>query len=358
MRVLFDGFWWMSGSPSGKLVLRELVQAWSSTFPRDQIVLAVRRSELDVIDNLPDGVVLDSVHLWPQALSAAVEMPFLARKHAVDITVAQNYTPRFGPSAVFIHDVLFLTNPEWFTATERVYFRPMTWLARRARVVFTSSVTEAERIRTQSRKLRPIPVGLAVASSLRSVTSEAPPNIDNGLPYVLSVGRLNVRKNLAVTIRAAVLSDKISKRCPLIVVGEAQGKHADWPADVQQAIDDGTVRLLGHVSDASLKWLYERAQLFVFLSLAEGFGLPPLEAEAFSCPVLVSDLPIFRETMGTRATFVDPTDTVAIAAHFDHLLAQRRPEQHGHPIRKVSEYNWSVTVDKMRAAILAEGVSP
>ena len=123
--------------------------------------------------------------------------------------IAQNFTPVTGRSAVFIHDVLFQTNPEWFTPLERIYLAAIPHLARRACCVLTSSRSEAERISRSNPGLAPVqPVGLGVKRSLTDVRPTLPDAAGDG-PFLLMVGRLNVRKNLATALRAALLSGTV-----------------------------------------------------------------------------------------------------------------------------------------------------
>lgn len=325
MRVLFDGHWLISHGPiSGRVVVRSLLEAWLDAFPEDEVTVAVPKPDLAAAECWLDGRGhAVATRLRPHGLSCAVELAGLARRHGpFDVTFSQNYTPLAGPAATFVHDVLFQSNPEWFTPTERAYFRWMPRLARRARVVLTSSEHEAERIRRHNRHLLDVaPIGLGLSTDLLDVTPEP---VDDLGDFLLSVGRLNVRKNLATSIEGTLASGVLSRELPLVVVGEPEGRTAEHPPAVKRAIEDGRVRFLGGVSDAQLSWLYSKARLFVYLSLDEGFGLPPLEALHFGCPALVSDVPIFHETLGEGATFVSPTDLDAIAATVARLVSAPR----------------------------------
>ena len=348
MRLLFDGFWWRSGPPSGRLVLQSIVRTWLERWPADEILVAVPAADVDAVAaELGPRVQVLPLRLRPHAVAAALELPVLARRHRADLVLAHNYAPVFGRRAVFLHDVLFMTNPGWFTLAERAYFWPMAPLAARADVVLTSSRSEAARIADNVPRVRAVPVGLGVAELIMSSPGARPDAVSEGERFVLSVGRLNVRKNLARTIEAAELSSSITPQRPLLVVGAAQGKADETPPAVDRAVADGTVRFLGHVSDDELAWLYRTADLFVFLSLDEGFGLPPIEARACGTPVLASDIPVLRETMGEDATYVDPTDVAAIARALDDQLSA--PPAVGTP--PAATYLWSTTVDAIRTAV-------
>ncbi|MCK5749809.1 MAG: hypothetical protein KAH44_26575, partial [Oricola sp.] len=122
--------------------------------------------------------------------------------------LSQNFSPLGGASAVFIHDLMFVEHPEWFGFLERMYFRLMRRMRNNVRLVLTSSETEVDRISSVLRGRVPAAaVGLGV-ETFTEIASRPIPGLDRG-KFLLTVGRLNVRKNLAGTIRAAQLSRRI-----------------------------------------------------------------------------------------------------------------------------------------------------
>lgn len=349
MRVLFDGFWWGSGPVSNRQVMREFIWAWESEFPGDELVVAVRRRDLDTArTELADRVEIVGTRLAPQGLSAICELPWLARRHGADLTLTHNFTPASGRSAVFIHDFMFLTSPQWFTRKERIYFALMPATVRRSTVVFTSSATEAERIRSRAGRRPVVPVGLAVGRTLADATPRRPADLDvDG--FLLSVGRLNERKNLATAILGALESGRLSERFPLLVVGESGGRSGDLPAEAAAAVDAGEVRFLGFTDDGELAWLYAHTDGLLFLSHDEGFGMPTLEAVQFGAPIIASDIPVFREIVGELGTLVDPLDVDAVASAVRGL--PHRVEQGGVDPESLG-YSWPASVRAMRAAIV------
>ncbi|WP_315095887.1 glycosyltransferase family 1 protein [uncultured Cellulomonas sp.] len=312
MRVLVDGYWWAEGPLSNRQVQREIVRHWVDLFD-DELTMVVPHKALDGID-APRGVRCVGTRLWPHGVASVVDYPRIARRVGADVSVVHNFTPWTGRSAVFVHDVMFQTNPEWFTLPERAYLRLVPWTLRRADVVATSSHHEAERIAAHNRGIAPVvPIGLAVGTELATARPTRPAGVDVE-EFVLSVGRLNVRKNLGRLFTAAARSGVITPTRPLLVVGEPEGARADLGPDVRDAVTSGAIRFLGRVDDGELAWLYGHADLFVYLSLDEGFGLPPVEALSFGCPALVSDIPVMRENLGASSAYVDPLDVDAIAA--------------------------------------------
>ncbi|WP_375485172.1 glycosyltransferase family 4 protein [uncultured Jatrophihabitans sp.] len=345
MRVLFDAYWWVEGPVSNRTVQREFITAWLEQFPGDDCTLLLPRDHLAIADDLPHAARAVGSRLKPHGIAMAADMPRLARRLGVDLTLTHNFAPLFGRSAVFVHDALYESNPEWFSRAERAYLSLRPRLAPRADIVFTSSHTEAARIRSLYRGVSRVePVGLAVRTDLLAAEPRQVPGIP--ADFILSVGRLNVRKNLITTLRAALASGRLSPQRPLVVVGEADGRTGALPAGLSAALSDRSVIILPSVDDSELAWLYRSARLFMFLSLDEGYGLTPVEAITFGCPCLVSDLPVFRENLGDRVTYVDPLDVEAAAAALRATLDAPR----GTPNRDLG-LSWAACVRRMRAAL-------
>lgn len=300
MRIVFDAYWWLDGPPSLRHVLRETIFAWSREHPSDELVLVTRRrGHDDVRQDLPPNTLAVATRLWPQALAARLAVPAAAKRHKADAVITQNFAARAHrrASAVYLHDVLFLSNPEWFTRAERAYFsRMIAWLPR-ADVVFTSSSSEAQRIRSWTRRDDVSPVGLGMSTELYSEGETDPdPTVEAG-QFILTVGRINARKNLEQVIRAAIASGHATAERPLLVVGPEDGLLPTLPADLLIEMRKADVRFTGYVSESRLRWLYANCSAFICLSRGEGFGMPPVEAAYFGAPLIVSELPVFRETL-------------------------------------------------------------
>lgn len=368
MKVVFDAYWWVSGPPSLRHVLREIVLSWSELYPEDELTLVVRRSQLaEAAVDAPANSTLRGTALWPQAYAASRAGAAAARSVDADLVLTHNFaapgrsSARRTLSAIYLHDVLFATNPEWFTPIERLYFSRMLRWIRRADLVFSSTVSEGRRIAENSNARIVLPVGLGLSTELTTDgLPEDPDPLLTSRSFVLTVGRLNARKNLGTVIDAALASGRISRDRPLVVVGSADGKRAALGSDAERAIADGIVRFTGFTTEARLRWYYRNTSLFVFLSLGEGFGMPPVEAAYFSATILVSDLPIFHETLGGHANYVDPTDLPAAAAAIARGIDTG--ESREAPLRArtsiATQHDWHETVRAMRSAVVdqLEGV--
>lgn len=327
-------------------MVHEFIRAWARRYPADAVFLAIPGTA-PPSPAPPPGATILRARLAPHGISAMAWLPRLARQARADLVLSQNFTPLTGRAAVFIHDVLFQTNPEWFSRRERAYLAPIPVLARRAEVVLTSSASEAERIRSRNPGLpRVVPVGLAVKTSLLTATPQRPDLAFDVDSFLLSVGRLNVRKNLRTGLAAAIASGTLSPQRPLLVVGAPDGPGEQFDAQISEAIADGRIVFLGALSDAEVVWLYRHARCLIFLSRDEGFGLPPVEAQTFGCPVVVSDIPVMREVCGAGALFVDPDDVLAAASAIRGAVAGGRL-----PVRMPEGDPWIDIVERISAAV-------
>ena len=139
----------------------------------------------------------------------------------------------------------------------------------------------------------------------------------NNLPekYFLTVGHFEERKNYARLIKAiSILKLKENYSCNLVIVGNESGQLKKIRELIKREHLQENIWILNNISDIDLETLYINAQLFVFPSFYEGFGIPILEAFKFKLPVILSDIEVFKEIAGNNASYFDPYDSESIAA--------------------------------------------
>ena len=224
------------------------------------------------------------------------------------------------PLVLTVHDLSFEHRPGDFRAYDRLWLRLArpARLARRAqRVICVSDATrravveewsvEPERALT----VRPGPGRVAPegAASSGGVTGAAAPEE----PFFLAVGALEPRKLPVVTVDAHQIARARGLRAGLVFAG-------DGP--LRDELGGARVKVLGHVPDALLDDLYERALAVVCASREEGFGFTPLEAAARGTPAVVADLPAFDETLGDAALRVPAGDAEALANALTRLESE------------------------------------
>jgi len=183
------------------------------------------------------------------------------------------------------------------------------------RILADSNFTKSEIVRhlgAAEDKIRVVPLGTDFPPGFADAN---PARIDGARRYVLFVGEVEGRKNLATLVSAMTMLPA-GMRCDTALV--IAGRAARIPS--RDASGDVIVRLEGEVSDARLAALYRGAAAFVFPSIYEGFGLPVLEAMAYGTPVVASDAASVPEAAGDAALFFSATDASALAAQLTRVL--------------------------------------
>ncbi len=148
-------------------------------------------------------------------------------------------------------------------------------------------------------------------------------------PYVLYAGAIKPQKNLPRLIEAFAVAKAELAAYPelrdlkLLVIGEAPTRHAELRSAVNRARVREDVRFLGFLPLPMLRVFYARALAFLFPSLYEGFGLPPLEAMAHGAPVLTSNVSSLPEVFRDAALFVNPENVFDIARGIRQILTER-----------------------------------
>lgn len=169
-------------------------------------------------------------------------------------------------------------------------------------------------------------------------------NIDK--PYVLYIGNAYPHKNLERMILAfGKLITEYVLDYQLVIAGKKDSFHKNLEEAVEDAGLEGRVIFTGFVSDQELAGLYKNASLYVFPSLSEGFGLPPLEAMAHDLPVASSDATCLQEILGDAAMYFDPHNISEISKAMLEVLTDKKLSDS--LIRKgrqqVKKYSWKKT---------------
>ena len=236
------------------------------------------------------------------------------------------------PTVVTVHDLAVLRHPEAFPRWTRLYVpRAVPRVLRAAhRVIAVSEFTASELealLRIPREKIEVVPNGVD------DTFAPDGPRADGS--YVLAVGTLEPRKNLARAIEAAT---RIG--VDLRVVGargwggvEARGANVTW---------------LGEIDDAELARQYRGALCVVYPSLYEGFGLPVLEAMACGAAVVTSAGGATEEVAADAAVLVDPLDAAAIAAGMTDAMA-RRDELRSRGLERARGFSWDEAARLTRA---------
>ncbi len=252
-----------------------------------------------------------------------------------------------GPTVVTVHDLSWIRFPEMHPA-DRVRLMDSTM----PRVVRDAAhiVVDSEFVRREvmehyglpAHKVTSVALGVAPDFKPRGAAECEPVLARHGLrhgEYILAVGTLEPRKNLATVIDAySTLPEALRRERPLAVVGMHGWRMERMPERMRALAAAGQVRVLGYVPQPDLPCVYAGARLFAYPSIYEGFGLPPLEAMATGVPVIASSRASLPEVVGEAGLLVEALDVAALAqamrsiledAGLAHVLAQAGPVQAG-----------------------------
>ena len=264
-----------------------------------------------------------------------------------------------GPVVFTVHDLTFLTHPEYHRPVNRAHCLRSTlravWQDAMLAVDSQATADEVRRWfhvpaeRMQVVYPAPSPVFVALeGEDLAAAKRRLADRFGIEGPFVLSVGTLEPRKNVARLIEAySGLEPDLQGSTPLVLVGDGGWKQqvvftADWPE---------SVRRLGKVDERELVALYNAASVVAYPSLVEGFGLPVVEAMACGTPVLTSNVSSLVEVGGDAAVCVDPLDVSAIRRGLESLLLdgslRRRCREAG--FRHAARFSWRRAADQVIA---------
>jgi len=361
MRIGIDAKWYYSGPPSGINVVRNLVDNVIKYNSKDNIVFYLNKKDMRFKGNFASKISgknnLSFIFI-PGRINIITNMllfPYYIWNNKIDIVLFQNYIPIWGSSKTkyinYVHDILFLDYPEYFTKLENIIYRFMIYSIKKAKYVITISKSEKNRIIKHS--------GIHfnnisyVYHGLDPIFYERPKNkltsIKNKykLPsnYILYVGRINVRKNIQTLLKSiSVLDKKIS----LVIIGKESNSLNLNNEVTNLGITDKVYRL-GYVSDNDLAKIVSGATIFVFPSYAEGFGLPPLEAMKSGIPTIVTKLTSLPEICGDAVLYFDVDNHLDLASKIEILLEDQNLYSNlkSKGILKANEYSWEKSVKKI-----------
>lgn len=265
--------------------------------------------------------------------------PWRLRQERIDLVHAPVYVgPLLNPCPmiVTVHDLSFFRYPELFPASRRFYLQKMTayTVTHAVKVLVDSRSTKddlQQLLSVDPRKIEVIYPG---------VSQEMRP-IDDGqklqalrkhhqLPerFILFLGTLEPRKNIVQLIEAyALLCQDDTFRHQLVIAGGKGWYYDQIYARVQDLSLADRIIFAGYVADQELPLWYNAAELFVYPSLYEGFGLPPLEAMACGTPTIVTDISSLPESVGEAGLLVRPGETEALAEAIRNLLQDEEAYQ-------------------------------
>lgn len=141
--------------------------------------------------------------------------------------------------------------------------------------------------------------------------------------FILFVGTIEPRKGLLTLVEAYAELGRQQTLPQLVIAGPQGWLMGDFLSSISSLELEDRIRFTGYLSDQDLIALYSSCLAFIYPSIYEGFGLPPLEAMACGAPVITSDIPVLRETVGTAACLVPPASNRQLAQAIVNVLKDK-----------------------------------
>jgi glycosyltransferase involved in cell wall biosynthesis len=262
------------------------------------------------------------------------------------------------PAVVNVHDILAFTHPEYCRRGNRVHFQRMLpkTVRRARRIIVPAHPVKRDLVDAfeglGADRVRVIPWG--VGECFRPVEDpavRAAAALKYGLPkrFILHVGRAEPKKNLFQLVQAYFVAT-VNRGLPhrLVLAGpKGWGVEKLDRFIVEHGLESKVLRI-GYIDDADLPALYSMAECMVFPSLAEGFGLPVLEAMACGTPVLASTLAVLREVAGDAAALVEAGSLPELREALETILCdeEKRAELSEKGRARAAEFTWAAHARK------------
>lgn len=246
-----------------------------------------------------------------------------------------------------IHDLSFMRHPEWFSWSYNLLYKFLTpILAQRCRHIFTVSNFSKDEI-IELLKVNSSKITVVYNAVSDHVSMDAADLTPPEKPYILMVSSLDPRKNHERIFAAFNRGGFRGYELKVI------GKTAPNFRNAVQASRHRDIFFCGYVSDRELATLYANASLFIYPSLYEGFGIPPLEAMKNGCPTVVSDIPSLREVCGNSTLYVDPYSIDEIITKMKKVLQDEvlRQSLIKAGYERVKRFNWTLSAKKVEKVI-------
>jgi glycosyltransferase involved in cell wall biosynthesis len=384
MRLGINGFFWNRENTGSGQYTRQLAHGLTEPEAGPECLLLRPRDGNSATSALPRPAQISERLLGtplPLGTNVAklwfeqVSFPRACSQENVDVI----HVPYFAPpllgarkTLVTVHDLIPLVLPAYRgSLLVRTYTRLVTIAARRAAAILTDSHSSKRDIvallRVPAERVRVI--HLAASEGFKPVSDEArlyDVRRKYGLPeeYVLYLGGFDQRKNLETLIAAyADVAARLGSENRLVVAGRLPTRDSDFFPNPRRLVErwnlQDKVIFAGWVKEDDKPALYSGANLFVFPSRYEGFGLPVLEAMSCGTAVIASNSTSLPEITGDAALLVDPDDVEGLAAAMTDLLENetRREELASKGLQRARLFSWRETAAQTLEAYRAVAAS-
>ncbi|KUY84262.1 glycosyltransferase family 1 protein [Burkholderia sp. RF4-BP95] len=345
-QLVYNGRFTTQKTTGVQRVARELIAALIKFQPQDPVtVLVPPQPGVEVSGAKTVKVGFYKGVVWEQLI-----LPLFARRGCI-VNLSNSASIFIGNQIIYMHDAAVFDTPAHFSRAFRAWYRIMFWiLARTSVCVLTNSRFSRDRLAhhcgVSAEKISVVPLGADHLDALEPDTSVLGKHALTPERFVLAVSSMNPTKNFGRLIAAFRQINDPS--VDLVIVG-MQNATVFGKQD-QLSAAEPNIKYVGYISDEQLKALYQNAACFLYPSIYEGFGIPPLEAMRYGCPVVVGKSAALPEVCADAALYCDPYSQDDIAQKLRSLLdsADLRAELKRKGSLHAQKYRWSRSAEMMK----------
>ncbi len=351
--------------------IRNLVRAFAAQDREDEFILVAGRDGMKDLAGLPTNFSTAIYERGDFELVDQVAFPLFLRRFSADVFhVPHNLAPLAmrRPYVVTVHDLSSILFEQRQGMRRNLLLNQFRrGIRKAARVIAVSAATQrdvqnlfgtpAERIRLVYSAPDPrfadrvTSGGQGGGEGHQEEVRRILERYQIECPFLLYAGAIRPQKNIPrlveafAVVRGELESHPVYRNLRLIIIGDEISRYPAVRRSVIKTRVEEVVRFLGFVPFDTLRVFYEAASAFVFPSLYEGFGLPPLEAMASGTPVVASSVSSLPEVVGNAAVVVNPENVFDIARGIREALTdeERRAEMIARGFEQVRRFNWEST---------------
>ncbi|WP_175815184.1 glycosyltransferase family 4 protein [Burkholderia diffusa] len=345
-QLVYNGRFTTQKTTGVQRVARELIAALIKFQPQEPVtVLVPPQPGVEI-----SGAKTVKVGFYKGVVWEQLVLPLFARRGCI-VNLSNSASIFIGNQIIYMHDAAVFDTPAHFSRPFRMWYRIMFWiLARTSVCVLTNSSFSRDRLAyhcgVSADKISVVPLGADHLDALEPDTSVLDKHALTPDRFVLAVSSMNPTKNFGRLIAAFRQINDPS--VDLVIVG-MQNTTVFGKQDHLSAAEPN-IKYVGYISDEQLKALYQNAACFLYPSIYEGFGIPPLEAMRYGCPAVVGQSAALPEVCADAALYCDPYSQDDIAQKLRSLLdsAELRAELKRKGSLHAEKYRWSRSAEMMK----------
>ena len=337
--------------------LYNLIKNMINNGKADEISLIHYERSDDPIYSQVNDIIIPEI---PLKLTSAIGIPQAVKNADIDILhVPVHWYNQITPfvlnrkikKVLTIHDLTPILFPEMHTReTNLTWKSSLKFIKNRTNIVICDSISTKndciKLLKIPEKRLRVIPLSAdeqyKPLKNKEQIYNELKREYNINSPFILFVGTLEKRKNVPTLIKSFYKLKKSKLDHKLVIVGGKGWKYTKIFDLIEDLNLKDEVIFTDYVSDEDLVKLYNTADLFVYPSLYEGFGLPPLEAMACGCPVITSNTSSLPEVVGDAGIMIDPNDIDGLTESMHKILTDQdlREEMSRKSLERAEMFSW------------------